>query len=100
MSLRNETLVPFAEVPTSLPRRNGKKINLSTLWRWRTKGLRGQKLESIIIGGRRYTTKEALQRFDAAVQKAIDGPSTSKPTTKQLSEAHELALAKLGRRHA
>jgi hypothetical protein len=37
--------------------------SLCTLWRWRLKGIRGRKLETVIIGGRPYTSVEALARF-------------------------------------
>ena len=37
--------------------------NISTIWRWITVGTRGVKLESVLIGGQRYTTDAAIQRF-------------------------------------
>ena len=37
-----------------------------TLWRWVLKGTRGVVLESIKIGGRRFTSKQAIERFIAA----------------------------------
>jgi hypothetical protein len=37
--------------------------SLCTLWRWRLKGVRGRKLESVVIGGTPYTSLEALERF-------------------------------------
>jgi hypothetical protein len=37
--------------------------SLCTLWRWRLKGVRGRKLETVVIGGRPYTSVEALARF-------------------------------------
>jgi len=37
--------------------------NVSTLWRWATKGVRGQKLFTTIVGGRRMVTLESLERF-------------------------------------
>jgi transposase len=38
-------------------------VNVSTIWRWILRGVRGQKLESALIGGQRYTSEEAVQRF-------------------------------------
>lgn len=55
--------VPLTEAPNHLPKRRGKKVHYSTIYRWATKGARGRVLESVIIGGIRYTTVEALQRF-------------------------------------
>jgi hypothetical protein len=37
--------------------------SVATLWRWRTKGCKGRKLESVSIGGKVYTSNEAIQRF-------------------------------------
>lgn len=58
-----ETTIPLAEVPKLLPRKNGKKVHYSTVYRWVTKGTRGRVLESMLIGGVRFTTVEALNRF-------------------------------------
>jgi hypothetical protein len=35
----------------------------STLVRWALRGIRGLKLETVVIGGRRYTSIEAIHRF-------------------------------------
>jgi hypothetical protein len=42
----------------------------ATMWRWALRGVDGVKLESFKIGGRRYTTAEALDRFVAR----LNGP--------------------------
>jgi hypothetical protein len=38
----------------------------STCWRWRKIGCRGIKLETVTIGGRVFTSREAVRRFIAA----------------------------------
>lgn len=35
----------------------------STVWRWATKGTAGVVLETLCVGGQRFTNKAALQRF-------------------------------------
>jgi hypothetical protein len=40
--------------------------HVSTLFRWATRGVRGVKLETCLLGGRRYTSRQALQRFSSA----------------------------------
>jgi|688.fasta_scaffold305836_1 hypothetical protein len=42
-----------------------KKPNVSTVWRWCLKGCRGVKLASICIGGKRFVTVSAIERFIA-----------------------------------
>jgi Protein of unknown function (DUF1580) len=60
----NETVFPLTEAPAQVPlRRGGKKINLATVYRWSTRGIRGVVLETIQIGGTRCTSAQALQRF-------------------------------------
>lgn len=63
-----------------------KKPNASTLWRWCLKGCKGVKLESICIGGKRYVTVSAIERFIEACSEA-DAPMdrVDVPITRQAS---------------
>ena len=63
IELENETLITLRDVPVHLPKRKGKKVHYSTVWRWVKKGARGRVLESVLIGGVRYTSVAALDRF-------------------------------------
>jgi hypothetical protein len=40
-------------------------VALSTCWRWCLSGVRGHILESLSVGGRKFTTREAFARFIA-----------------------------------
>lgn len=44
-------------------RTGGKKTHVSTIHRWATRGCRGRRLESVLIGPDRFTSVEALLRF-------------------------------------
>jgi hypothetical protein len=60
----SEDLIPVRQVPDEIPsRRPGKRINISTIWRWSMRGVRGVKLETVRIGGGTYASREAIQRF-------------------------------------
>lgn len=61
--LQRERLLPLTEVLKHLPLRNGKRMHYSTVYRWATKGARGHVLESFLVGGIRYTSHEAIERF-------------------------------------
>ncbi len=62
--LETEQLVSLSEAAKLLPmRRNGKRLHITTLYRWTTHGCRGVVLESIQVGAMRCTSKEALDRF-------------------------------------
>jgi Protein of unknown function (DUF1580) len=74
-----EQLVTFAEASKLLPGRP----SLNALWRWRTHGVRGVKLETILVGGKRYTSREALQRFIERTTAAADGKVLPSRTTRQ-----------------
>lgn len=65
-------------------------VAVSTVWRWCTRGIRTVHLESINVGGRRYTSKEAFERFVAATQSTIaigDAPAANNAST--TSVAHD-----------
>ena len=67
-----ETLVSLTDVAKSLPGRP----NITTIWRaWQNRGIRGVRLETILIGGRHMTSREAMARFFAATTAAADGRS-------------------------
>lgn len=59
IDISHETLLTMAEASALLPGRP----SLCALWRWRSRGVRGRKLETIIVGGRPYTSIEAIARF-------------------------------------
>ncbi len=40
-------------------------VALSTCWRWCLRGIKGHLLESVSVGGRKFTTREAFARFIA-----------------------------------
>ncbi|MCC6784261.1 MAG: DUF1580 domain-containing protein [Planctomycetes bacterium] len=64
VDLTRETVITIAEAARRLPiRRGGKPLHVNTLHRWAHKGCRGVVLETVMIGGARCTTVEALRRF-------------------------------------
>jgi hypothetical protein len=73
-----EDMLTLAQVPDLLPRRaRGRKLHLSTVYRWATSGCRGVVLETIQVGATRCTNREALQRFFEALtaSRGAKGPS-------------------------
>jgi len=58
-----ENLIPLSEARDHVPPRRGHKVHRATLFRWAQRGLRGIKLETVKIGGARFTSLEALERF-------------------------------------
>ena len=63
IDLQRETVVTLPEACRKLPTIDGRKMHVSTLWRWARKGVRGIHLEHIYLGRRLCTSEEALTRF-------------------------------------
>jgi hypothetical protein len=63
IDIQNDFPIALSDVPELLPRRRGKKIHHSTVYRWVTKGARGRVLDAQLIGGVLYTSVVALNRF-------------------------------------
>lgn len=65
-----ENLISLREAAGRLPRRRaGRPANVSTLYRWSDRGVRGIRLETIQIGGSRCTSEQALDRFFNALSR-------------------------------
>lgn len=65
---QSEKIIPVVKVPDLLPSRP----HISTVWRWINCGIGGKKLETFRIGGKRYTSSEAIHRFVKALTLAGD----------------------------
>jgi hypothetical protein len=65
LNLLAEDVIEINEVPNELPCR----VNLSTVWRWTQRGIGGVKLETVNIGRKRMTSRQALSRFIAATSR-------------------------------
>ena len=69
IDIATEAIVSIPEAPQHLPG----QPHASTIFRWGTRGVRGVLLETCLVGGRRYTSREALQRFIQATTAAAAG---------------------------
>jgi hypothetical protein len=77
IDIESEKLVSFSDARKLIP--GGRRVDLSQIYRWAQRGLRGLKLEWAQIGGRRYTSREALGRFFARLTQAAGGEATVAP---------------------
>jgi hypothetical protein len=73
-----EQLMTMPQAAAKLPSRP----SLCALWRWRTKGVRGRKLETVVIGGTPYTSVEALARF-ARQEGGAEATTIRTPTARE-----------------
>ena len=89
IDISKETLLTVKQARRELPNRP----SINTVYRWFWKGVRGGiRLESIRIGGRVYTSKEACSRFIYASSevRADETCNREKEAIRQAQEALEL----------
>jgi Protein of unknown function (DUF1580) len=65
-SLSDDEVYTFPQVTQIVPFRP----NVSTIWRWSSRGVGGIKLTTIRVGGRRYVTRRALDEFLCQLNRA------------------------------
>ncbi|HOD84224.1 MAG TPA: DUF1580 domain-containing protein [Phycisphaerae bacterium] len=63
----DEDLITLTEATKHLPKVDGRKVAICTLWRWCRVGLRGVFLEYVRVGRKICTTRQALLRFFSAL---------------------------------
>jgi hypothetical protein len=100
-----EELITLAQAARHARPRGSKPAAPSTIWRHHQKGIAGVRLETICVGGIRYTSVEALQRFIVAVTLARSKQDTpQKPNaetgTRSAAIKKRLQEAGLGDQHA
>ena len=91
---QSEDLVAWRHAAESIPG----APHISTLHRWRLRGVRGHRLESILVGGSRYTSRQAIARFIDACN--APAPDTAQPTftTVQRQKMSDAARSELASR--
>lgn len=63
IDIRNEELCTLGQASSLLPSINGRRVSANAIWRWCRKGVSGIHLEHVRIGGRIFTSSDALNRF-------------------------------------
>ena len=87
--ITSESLISLKEACASLPGRP----HISTIWRWIQRGIDGIRLETVKVGGKRFTSAEALERFIQATTAASGGRpqvSTSAVSQNRIAQANRV----------
>jgi hypothetical protein len=79
IDIEHERLLTIAEATRILPGRP----HIATVWRWVNHGVGGQRLETIKVGWKRFTSHEALARFIERTTAAADRQPIPTRTAKQ-----------------
>lgn len=93
INVDSEQLVHFTAAAREFP---GRPVCVQTLHRWRLHGVRGTKLETCIIGGMRYTSREAISRFISAMNPPAPVPAISANQRRKQSDAARRELEEFG----
>lgn len=100
IDLGSETVVPFTPEGTEGLFPGYQKVSAPTLHRWRKHGVRGVKIETEMVGGRRHTSEEAIKRFIEAQRETPMAAPAVKPQTESAKQRRSAAvnseLKKLG----
>jgi len=91
IDLSSENVFPVNEAPKHIASRPSK----ASVWRWVLRGVGGIKLESILIGGRRLTSSESIQRFADARTAQANGEPVPTRTSRQRQAAIDRAEREL-----
>ena len=62
-------------------------VTIPTVWRWRQRGVRGIRLETFMLGGRRFTTAEAHRRIVDRTTAAANGETPKARSNRQRERA-------------
>ena len=96
IDIHKEQLLTLEQAARSLPGH----VAPSTIWRWHRKGVRGVRLETVVIGAKRLTSSQALARFATASTAASDrthaiSDANKLPSERDESTRHSLEAAGL-----
>lgn len=101
-SLRRRSLVPLTEVPKVLARcglrsKQGKRLHISTVYRWTTRGIRGHQLATTKVGRTRCTSTDDVIRFIRAINEPnAQGPQRRPRSTREARRINRRARAIVG----
>ena len=87
--LLSETRISFATLARE------QDVSLPTVWRWSQRGIRGFVLESFNLGAKKFTTREAFQRWVSLTNGEPVQPRSSRQRAADQSRA-KAALAAAG----
>src|SRR4051794_15087332 len=91
----NERLLSLGQAAKLLPgRQPGKPIAVVTISRWCLRGLRGNRLRSVMVGGSRYTTRKWCDGRSKNGARA--GLKTERPVSSGYCSARSASMAACG----
>jgi len=65
IDVNRDRLLTLKEMANKVPGRDGRPVSYGTVCRWAAEGVRGIRLETVLVGGSRKTSEGALAAFVA-----------------------------------
>lgn len=101
INIKTETALLVKEVPDHPFLQREQRLHPSTILRWIHRGVLGPasqrvKLEAFRLGGRWYTSAEALQRFAARLSSEATTTTGTEAKLSQKAQAADAVLKQLG----
>lgn len=97
--IHREPLVSLADAAEWVRSRSGRKTHVSTLYRWALRGCRGRKLETVLIGRERMTSREALNRFFEDKPEPLPQPAPTPAPIAKASPPREQVVQEVEQLH-
>ena len=86
-NILNETRMSPAALARHLQARDASRpIHVSTIIRWITRGIGGERLQAVRLGGRWVTSLEALDRFVARLTAGTAASATNPPAAAEAAQ--------------
>ncbi|MBL8863472.1 MAG: DUF1580 domain-containing protein [Planctomycetes bacterium] len=89
----DDELIPLRAAARLFPssRGNGKPVHVATLYRWALRGVRGNKLATVVVGGARYTTRAAVLAWIGELNPSARLPSFEpRPDPERVRRSEEI----------
>jgi Protein of unknown function (DUF1580) len=94
IDVANETIITLGEACRAVPPHG---VSTATMARWIQRGVRGARLETVIIGGRRFTSREAIARFISEQNTtATPTPVVTPAQRERQAKAAQIELSRAG----
>ncbi|WP_428937796.1 DUF1580 domain-containing protein [Fontivita pretiosa] len=95
IDIETETVLTLAEATRLVPRCNGRRPSIPTLWRWCRRGIKGVRLEYIRVGRNIATSKQAISRFFQTLAAADKPMVGDEPTPRPPGSAQAIRQASI-----
>ena len=84
IDVNRDRLLTLKEMANKVPGRDGRPVSYGTVCRWAACGVRGVRLETVLVGGSRKTSEAALSAFVANLNGRKQTRTTKATNAKQV----------------